>query len=83
MSGLFLPAVALMNRLRFRAKFVFLGSALGVVMLVLLYTIFLNLSRDIRTAERAGRFADAQADESYGPVHAAAPRLVVRRAERQ
>ena len=51
MNGLFLPAVALMNRLRFRAKFVFLGSALVVVMLVLLYTIFLNLSRDIHTAE--------------------------------
>ena len=51
MNGLFLPAVALMNRLRFRAKFIFLGSALVVVMLVLLYTIFLNLSRDIKSAE--------------------------------
>jgi len=51
MRTLFAPAVALMNRLRFRAKFVFLGSALVVVLLVLLYTLFLNLSKDIQTAE--------------------------------
>ncbi|OMG51678.1 hypothetical protein BJN45_17320 [Azonexus hydrophilus] len=50
MRALFMPAVALMNRLRFRAKFVFLGSALVVVLLVLLYTLFINLSRDIDTA---------------------------------
>ena len=50
MRALFMPAVALMNRLRFRAKFVFLGSALIVVLLVLLYTLFINLSRDIETA---------------------------------
>jgi len=51
MRALFMPAVALMNRLRFRAKFVFLGSALIVVLLVLLYTLFINLSRDIDTAK--------------------------------
>jgi methyl-accepting chemotaxis protein len=51
MRALFLPAVALMNRLHFRAKFIFLGSALVVVLLVLLYTLYDNLSRDIRTAE--------------------------------
>jgi len=51
MRTLFLPAVALMNRLHFRAKFIFLGSALIVVLLVLLYTLFLNLSRDIKMAE--------------------------------
>ena len=51
MRALFMPAVALMNRLRFRAKFIFLGSALVLVLLVLLYTLFINLSRDIKTAE--------------------------------
>jgi methyl-accepting chemotaxis protein len=51
MRALFLPAVALMNRLHFRAKFIFLGSALVVVLLVLLATLYDNLSRDIRTAE--------------------------------
>ncbi|WP_028995427.1 methyl-accepting chemotaxis protein [Azonexus hydrophilus] len=51
MRTLFAPAVALMNRMRFRAKFVFLGSALVVVLLVLLYTLFINLSKDIRTAQ--------------------------------
>ncbi len=52
MRALFLPAVALMNRLHFRAKFIFLGSALVVVLLVLLATLYENLSRDIRGAER-------------------------------
>jgi len=51
MRTLFLPAVALMNRLHFRAKFIFLGSALIVVLLLLLSTLLINLSRDIRTAE--------------------------------
>ena len=50
MQALFSPAVALMNRLRYNSKFLLLGSAVAVVMLVLLYSVFTNLSRDIETA---------------------------------
>lgn len=51
MRALFSPAIGLMNRLRYPAKFMVLGAAIGVVMLALLFTIFVNLSRDIDTAQ--------------------------------
>ena len=50
MQALFSPAVALMNRFRYTSKFLLLGTAMGVVMLVLLFTVFVNLNRDIQTA---------------------------------
>ena len=52
MQFLFSPAVALMNRLRYNSKFLLLGSAVSVVMLVLLYSVFSFLSRDIETAQQ-------------------------------
>lgn len=51
MKALFAPAIALMSRLRYRNKFLLLGAAVGVVIAVLLYTVFVNLSRDIKVAE--------------------------------
>ena len=51
MRSLLLPAIILMNRLRYPAKFLALGTAVGIVMLVLLYSVYLNLSRDIHTAD--------------------------------
>jgi methyl-accepting chemotaxis protein len=50
MQVLFSPAIALMNRLRYPAKFLLLGAAVTSVMLVLLFTVYSNLSRDIDTA---------------------------------
>lgn len=50
MRALFSPAVALMNRLRYTQKFLLLGVAMAVVMVVLLTTVYSNLSRDIETA---------------------------------
>jgi len=50
MQVLFAPAISLMNRLRYNSKFLLLGLAMGVVMAVLLFTVFVNLSRDIQTA---------------------------------
>ncbi|MER2541131.1 MAG: methyl-accepting chemotaxis protein [Azonexus sp.] len=50
MQALFSPAVALMNRFRYTSKFLLLGTAMGIVMLVLLSTVFVNLNRDIQTA---------------------------------
>jgi methyl-accepting chemotaxis protein len=52
MQVLFSPAVSLMNRLRYTSKFLLLGFAVSVVMLVLLFTVFVNLSRDIDTARQ-------------------------------
>ncbi|MCG2578096.1 methyl-accepting chemotaxis protein [Dechloromonas sp. XY25] len=40
-----------MNRLRYSSKFLLLGAAITVVMLVLLYSVFSSLSRDIKTAQ--------------------------------
>ena len=51
MQALFAPAVALTNRLRYRSKFLVLGSAIAIVMGVLLYSVFSLLSRDIQTAQ--------------------------------
>ncbi|MDP3638809.1 MAG: methyl-accepting chemotaxis protein, partial [Azonexus sp.] len=39
-----------MNRLRYTQKFLLLGVAMAVVMVVLLTTVYSNLSRDIETA---------------------------------
>jgi methyl-accepting chemotaxis protein len=52
MRALFGPAVALMNRLRYKSKFFVLGVAVTFVMLVLLTTVYSNLSRDIKMANR-------------------------------
>src|SRR5574343_1146216 len=51
MQVLFSPAVALMNRLRYSSKFLLLGAAVTAVMLVLIYSVFSSLSRDIKTAQ--------------------------------
>ena len=50
MQALFSPAVALMNRLRYGAKFWLLGCAVGLVIAVLLYSVFVGLNRDIVAA---------------------------------
>ncbi|UCV09295.1 methyl-accepting chemotaxis protein [Dechloromonas denitrificans] len=52
MQALFSPAIALMNRLRYTSKFFVLGAAVAAVMLVLLFTVYINLSRDIETASK-------------------------------
>ena len=52
MQALFAPAVALTNRLRYRSKFLLLGSAVAVVMCVLLYSVYSLMSQDIHTAQR-------------------------------
>ncbi|KXB29171.1 chemotaxis protein [Dechloromonas denitrificans] len=52
MQALFAPAVTLMNRLRYTSKFLLLGTAVGLVMLVLLFTVYTNLNRDIETAQQ-------------------------------
>ena len=56
MRTLFTPAVALMNRLRYKSKFFVLGFAISILMLVLLATVYVSLSRDIEatTQELAG-----------------------------
>ena len=51
MQSLFTPAVALMNRLRYASKFLLLVVAVGVVILVLLFTILVNLNKEIDVAE--------------------------------
>jgi methyl-accepting chemotaxis protein len=51
MRALFSPAVGLMNTLRYTSKFMLLGLAMGVVMLALISTVYMNLSRDIATAQ--------------------------------
>ena len=52
MRTLFSPAVVLMNKLRYTSKFLLLGVAMAIVMLVLLFTVYTNLSRDIATASQ-------------------------------
>ncbi|KAB2921054.1 MAG: methyl-accepting chemotaxis protein, partial [Dechloromonas sp.] len=52
MRTFFLPATLLMNRLRYTSKFFLLGFAIALVMLVLLANVYLNLKRDIDTAEQ-------------------------------
>ncbi|WP_295002529.1 methyl-accepting chemotaxis protein [uncultured Dechloromonas sp.] len=50
MQALFSPAVALMNNLRYRSKFMLLGAAVGIVIVLLLFSVFSSLNRDIVTA---------------------------------
>lgn len=50
MRTLLAPAIALMNRLRYPAKFMVLGIALASVMLVLLITVYSILNREIKSA---------------------------------
>ena len=52
MQSLFSPAIALMNRLRYTSKFMLLGLAVSSVILVLLFTVFVTLNRDIDTARQ-------------------------------
>ncbi len=52
MSLFFRPATVLMNRLRYTRKFSLLGAAAMLVMLVLLATVYVNLKRDIDSAEQ-------------------------------
>ena len=52
MRTFFRPATVLMNRLRYTSKFFMLGTAVALVMLILLATVYLNLKRDIDTAEQ-------------------------------
>ncbi len=52
MQTLFRPAISLMNRLRYRRKFMLLGAAIAVVMGVLFLTVFTSLKRDIDTAQQ-------------------------------
>ncbi|MDD2742093.1 MAG: methyl-accepting chemotaxis protein [Rhodocyclaceae bacterium] len=51
MKTLFLPAIGLMNRLRYTGKFLMLGVAVTIVILILLYSVITNLNRDIEVAE--------------------------------
>ena len=51
MQGLFSPAIALMNRLRYSGKFTLMGLAVLVVMVVLFASLLNTVSREIRTAE--------------------------------
>ncbi|MBL8430535.1 MAG: methyl-accepting chemotaxis protein [Dechloromonas sp.] len=50
MQAVFSPAVSLMNRLRYNSKFMLLGAAILIVMLVLMYSVFSSLNRDIEVA---------------------------------
>jgi methyl-accepting chemotaxis protein len=51
MRFLFSPAVKLMNCLRYRTKFLLLASAMVAVLILLLSTLFVSLSRDIQATE--------------------------------
>ena len=51
MLALFSPAVALMNRLRYKSKFMLLGAVVSVVIAVLLFTVYGSMSRDIAMAD--------------------------------
>jgi methyl-accepting chemotaxis protein len=52
MEVIFSPAIALMNRLRYNAKFLLLGAAVSVVLLVLLFSVFSFVNRDIDTTRQ-------------------------------
>ena len=51
MKTLFIPAIRLMNQIRYPGKFFLLGSAVSLVILILLFSVFNSLSRDILVAE--------------------------------
>lgn len=52
LTSIFSPAIKLMNNLQYRSKFWLLGSAIALVILVLLIEVFSNLNSDIVTAEQ-------------------------------
>ena len=52
MRNLFVPAIALLNRMRYRSKFMLLGLAVIAVMTVLTVSVYLSLQRDIETARQ-------------------------------
>jgi hypothetical protein len=52
MQAFFRPAIYLMNRLRYQRKFMLLGATVGIVMTVLLVTVYSSLQRDITMAEQ-------------------------------
>ena len=51
MQALFSPAVALMNRLRYPSKFLLLGLAVTIVVVMLLFTVVKNELQQINVAE--------------------------------
>ena len=51
MQALFSPAVALMNRLRYPAKFLLLGLAVTIVVVMLLFSVIKNELQQIGVAE--------------------------------
>jgi methyl-accepting chemotaxis protein len=51
MQALFAPAIAIMNRLRYGAKFMLMGVALLIAMAVLLFSMVSHLSYDIKVAK--------------------------------
>jgi methyl-accepting chemotaxis protein len=50
MRSAFSPATRLLNRLRYRTKFVLIGSVIAAVMLVLMFSVYNSLHREIVTA---------------------------------
>ena len=52
MRNLFVPAIALLNRMRYRSKFMLLGLAVAAVMTVLNVSVYNSLERDIDTARQ-------------------------------
>jgi methyl-accepting chemotaxis protein len=46
------PAISVLNRLRYRSKFLLLGSAVILIMMVLMGAIYLSLYREIDTARQ-------------------------------
>ena len=50
MQALFSPAIALMDRLRYNSKFMLMGLAVSLTILILLYSVFSLYSRDIEMA---------------------------------
>ncbi len=84
MQALFSPAVALMNRIRYNTKFLLIGGAVTLVILVLLSSVYSSLNRDIESArnEQAG-LQMLKPINQVCPRNAAASRLVSRRVERK
>ncbi len=50
MRSLFSPAINLLNRLRYRTKFILLGAVVSSVMLVMALSIYTSLNKEIGTA---------------------------------
>ena len=51
MRSLVGPAIGLMNRLRYATKFLVLGAALAVLIVVLVGSVFKHLNNDVQVAE--------------------------------